>query len=118
MDAGADALVSLGVPRSRGVALVAVAEGVLAGSLRLEAGSNVLATRRALAGIPGIGQRTATAIVRRALDWPDAFPAADASLWRAAGVTSAEAMRTRAERWRPWRAYAALHLRLAARSAR
>lgn len=118
VDAGVETLVNVGVPRRGAAALVTVAERVAAGSLRLEPGSSVVATRRALAGIPGIGQRTATTIVMRTLDWPDAFPAEDASLWRAAGVTSARAMRACAERWRPWRAYAALHLRLAARSER
>ncbi len=38
---------------------------------------------------------------------PDAFPANDRMLQRAAGVTSAKALLSRAEQWRPWRAYAA-----------
>jgi AraC family transcriptional regulator of adaptative response / DNA-3-methyladenine glycosylase II len=42
----------------------------------------------------------ATAIITRALHWPDAFPSADNELEQ------------RAEAWRPWRAYAALHLGL------
>lgn len=49
----------------------------------------------------------------RALYWPDAFPALDAALQRAAGVSSAAELRERAEAWRPWRAYAAMHLWLA-----
>src|SRR5439155_1115582 len=38
---------------------------------------------------------------------PDAFDATDRVLQRTAGVTSAQALLTRAECWRPWRAYAA-----------
>jgi AraC family transcriptional regulator of adaptative response / DNA-3-methyladenine glycosylase II len=51
----------------------------------------------------------------RELREPDAFPAADIGLLR--GMTGADGRRpspaqlvSRAERWRPWRAYAALHL--------
>jgi methylated-DNA-[protein]-cysteine S-methyltransferase len=51
----------------------------------------------------------------RELREPDAFPAADIGLMRAtsdeSGVRpSPAALLARAERWRPWRAYAALHL--------
>jgi 3-methyladenine DNA glycosylase/8-oxoguanine DNA glycosylase len=49
----------------------------------------------------------------RALYWPDAFPVADPALRRAAGFASPAELRIRAERWRPWRAYAAMHLLLA-----
>jgi 3-methyladenine DNA glycosylase/8-oxoguanine DNA glycosylase len=50
--------------------------------------------------MPGIEPQAATAIVMRALHWPDAFSDDDARL------------QSLAERWRPWRAYAAAHLRL------
>jgi len=43
---------------------------------------------------------------------PDAFPASDRRLQRAAGVTSARALLARAEQWRPWRAYGAQLLSL------
>jgi 3-methyladenine DNA glycosylase/8-oxoguanine DNA glycosylase len=50
----------------------------------------------------------------RALREPDAFPAADVGLMRAlddgAGRPSAAALLARSQAWRPWRAYAALHL--------
>jgi AraC family transcriptional regulator of adaptative response / DNA-3-methyladenine glycosylase II len=54
-------------------------------------------------------------IALRALRDPDAFPAADLGLLRAiagpSGVRpSPTALLARAERWRPWRAYAAQHL--------
>jgi DNA-3-methyladenine glycosylase II/AraC family transcriptional regulator of adaptative response / DNA-3-methyladenine glycosylase II len=50
----------------------------------------------------------------RALREPDAFPAADIGLLRALATskgrpTPAELL-ARADAWRPWRAYAALHL--------
>jgi AraC family transcriptional regulator of adaptative response / DNA-3-methyladenine glycosylase II len=109
-DAGAAGLASHGIPRHRGEAVVAVARRMVEGRLRLEPGADIAAARRGLLEIGGIGDRRATAIVMRALYWPDAFPAADPVLQRAAGASSAEELRIRAERWRPWRAYAALHL--------
>jgi 3-methyladenine DNA glycosylase/8-oxoguanine DNA glycosylase len=69
-----------------------------------------MTTRRALMAIDGVGDLLATTIVMRALYWPDAFPSSDHALLRAAGASSPRVLRARAERWRPWRAYAALHL--------
>jgi len=51
----------------------------------------------------------------RELREPDAFPAADIGLLRAMATAdgrrpSPAELLSRAERWRPWRAYAALHL--------
>jgi AraC family transcriptional regulator of adaptative response / DNA-3-methyladenine glycosylase II len=49
----------------------------------------------------------------RALSHPDAFPAGDLILRRAASsddqLLSEKALRALAEPWRPWRAYAVLH---------
>ena len=110
--AGAPLLARLGVPPRSAEAIVAIARAVTDGALPLEPGADVPSTLRALAEVSGVGERTATAIVMRALQWPDAFPSSDASLQRAAGVTGASALRRVAERWRPWRAYAAAHLGL------
>ena len=109
-EAGASRLMALGLPRRRAESLAALAGEVACGALRLEPGSDVESIRRALRDIAGIGDRLATTLVMRALYWPDAFPASDAVLQRAAGVSSAAALRERAEAWRPWRAYAAMHL--------
>jgi probable HAF family extracellular repeat protein len=46
--------------------------------------------------------------------WPDAFPSSGAALQRAARVSGEAALLRRAERWRPWRGYAAGHLAAAA----
>ncbi len=108
--AEAPALAALGVPARRAEGLVAVARAVADGVLRLERSAEVPATLRALTEIPGLGPRTAAAIVVRALGWPDAFPSTDAALQRAAGVTGARALLRIAERWQPWRGYAAAHL--------
>jgi len=113
-EAGAVRLAARGLPSRRAEVLVAVARAVDEGTLRLEPGSDVAAALRALLAIDGVGDRLATAIVMQALHWPDAFPASDRALQRAAGASSATELLARAEAWRPWRAYAALHLRLGA----
>jgi AraC family transcriptional regulator of adaptative response / DNA-3-methyladenine glycosylase II len=104
-------MMELGVPVRRAEAVSSVAQAMADGALRLEPGCEVPATLEALTRIPGVDERTATAIVMRALHWPDAFWAADPELQRAAGVRGTEALRRVAERWRPWRGYAAAHLR-------
>jgi AraC family transcriptional regulator of adaptative response / DNA-3-methyladenine glycosylase II len=75
----------------------------------------------ALVALPGIGAWTAQYVALRALGEPDAFPAADLVLRRAASVNStpltARALEALAETWRPWRGYATLHLWRAAADA-
>jgi len=64
--------------------------------------------------LPGIGEWTAHYMAMRALSHPDAFPAADLILRRAAAGNGPElttkALTSLAEAWRPWRAYAVMHL--------
>ena len=68
-----------------------------------------------LRSMSGVGEWTAQYIAMRELREPDAFPATDIGLLRAmadAGgrrPTPAQLL-ARAENWRPWRAYATLHL--------
>jgi AraC family transcriptional regulator of adaptative response / DNA-3-methyladenine glycosylase II len=106
-------LAALGVPPRRAAALAAVARAVAMRTLQLEPGRDPVATRRALSELTGLRESIVTEIVMRALHWPDGFASGDAALARAAGVASARDLRGAAERWRPWRAYAVAHLRLA-----
>lgn len=46
----------------------------------------------------------------RALGWPDAFPHTDFGVKKALGLQEPRAVLDRAEAWRPWRAYAVMHL--------
>jgi len=117
-EAGPSGLVALGVPRRGAEAIASVARALAGGAVRLEPGGDAAATHRALLEMEGVGERLATMIVMRALYWPDAFPASDPALQRAAGASSRSALRAMAERWRPWRAYAAQHLWLHAEEPR
>lgn len=65
---------------------------------------------RRLTTLPGIGAWTAQYVAMRAIGWPDAFPEGDLGLRKAMGGLTPVRLRARAERWRPWRAYAAQHL--------
>jgi AraC family transcriptional regulator, regulatory protein of adaptative response / DNA-3-methyladenine glycosylase II len=108
-------LATLGVPRSRAATLSAIAAAVVADPQILGAGRSLAESVARLRQIPGIGEWTAQYIAMRQLREPDAFPAADIGLMRAMATadglrpTAAELL-ARAERWRPWRAYAAQHL--------
>jgi len=108
--AGEDRLARIGMPGARARTLGAIAAEAAAGRLALERGADLDATRAALLALPGVGPWTAEVIAMRALGAPDAFPAGDLGVWRALGVEGARAAEARAERWRPWRAYATAHL--------
>ena len=110
--ASGDELGQLGLVRQRQAAIHALAQAVSSGQIRLHAGADVAATMDALKALPGIGAWTADYIALRALRWPDAFPAGDVALQKALSPDgqrlTARAAEGRAERWRPWRAYAVI----------
>jgi AraC family transcriptional regulator of adaptative response / DNA-3-methyladenine glycosylase II len=111
-EAGVARLRTLGMSRRRADLLTRIAGALAERTLTLEPTSDVAATYTALMEIDGGDDTLATTIVMRALHWPDAFPASDAALLRATGMASAKQLHAQAEAWRPWRAYAAAHLRL------
>jgi len=108
---------SIGMPGSRADTIRGLARAVASGELELGAPLGLDAAVEQLTGLPGIGPWTAHYVALRALGEPDAFPAGDLGLRKALsenGKPLAErALRERAERWRPWRGYAALWLWLA-----
>jgi AraC family transcriptional regulator of adaptative response / DNA-3-methyladenine glycosylase II len=107
-------LASIGLPRARAETLRTLATAVASGSLALDAARGLDDLVAQLVSLPGIGDWTAHYVALRAGGEPDAFPASDLGLRRALarGGTplSAKALAREAEAWRPWRAYAALHL--------
>ena len=64
--------------------------------------------------IPGIGDWTAHYIAMRAMGEPDAFPAGDLGIIKALQNgdkrPTMKQIRERADKWSPWRAYAAMYL--------
>ncbi len=79
---------------------------------RIPVRKNVHFVRYALDGIAGIGPWTKAYIAMRLGD-PDAFPSSDLVLRRSYGkgrAISARELDRTAEKWRPFRAYMAIHL--------
>lgn len=104
-----DAIASLGIRAARAAAIRALARAVASGAVVLERPASADVVERLLA-LPGIGPWTAEVVAMRALGWPDAFPAGDLGVRRALDGATAKGARERAEPWRPWRAYGAMHL--------
>jgi AraC family transcriptional regulator of adaptative response / DNA-3-methyladenine glycosylase II len=100
----------IGLPASRAASIQALAREVASGALRIAPDADVRQVTAHLTDLPGVGPWTADYIAMRALHWPDAFPAGDLALQRAAGGLTASRLRKLAEPWRPWRSYAAMHL--------
>jgi AraC family transcriptional regulator of adaptative response / DNA-3-methyladenine glycosylase II len=109
--AGAD-LAGLGLTSARSRTLGALAQAVADGRLDLRAPVDEVIA--GLVALPGIGDWTAQYVALRAYGEPDAFPAADLVLRKAAAgkgaPLTARALAARAEAWRPWRGYAVFHL--------
>jgi AraC family transcriptional regulator, regulatory protein of adaptative response / DNA-3-methyladenine glycosylase II len=112
--AGDGALATIGLPRGRQETLRTMCDRLAGGDLVLDDRADRADVRGRLLAIPGVGPWTADYIALRALGDPDAFPAGDLGLRRAArglGLPAdAAALEARSERWRPWRRYAAHHL--------
>lgn len=108
--AGVEGIASRGIVTSRARAIAALAEAVAGGDLRLDPGADLARSMARLTSLPGIGEWTAQYVAMRALAWQDAFPHTDLGLRRALGEESPRRLLARAEAWRPWRAYAAMHL--------
>lgn len=102
-------LISLGLTGQRAQTVSDLAKAMCEGGLSLDSGAPVDSRIEALQAIPGIGPWTAQYIAMRALRDPDAFPHTDLGLLKATELRPRDLL-ARSQAWRPWRAYAALHL--------
>ena len=103
-------LIDRGLNRKRAESVQALARAAADGSVKLEPPVDLVAMRGALQELPGIGPWTAEYIAMRALGDPDAFPHSDLGLLNAMKLERPAALAALSEGWRPFRAYAALHL--------
>lgn len=104
---------NIGLVRSRAETIRRVAAAVHHGELQFDLAQDPSAFVDAMTAIRGVGDWTAQYVAMRALKNPDAFPGSDLGLIKAIeypGRVTAKELMTRAEEWRPWRAYAALLL--------
>lgn len=104
----------MSMPLTRAMTIQGLAQAVLDKKLAIDPAADPDRTVQQLKEIKGIGDWTAQYIAMRALRQPDAFPAADLGLIKAASgkerrLTPAQ-LEARAEAWRPFRAYAAVLL--------
>jgi AraC family transcriptional regulator of adaptative response / DNA-3-methyladenine glycosylase II len=107
---GPGRIARLGMPGARARTVVALARAAADGRLVLAPNADIEATLEALRALPGVGEWTAQYIAMRALSWPDAFPHTDLGVMKALGETGARRVLATGEAWRPWRAYAVMHL--------
>ena len=108
-------LAALGMPGARAAALRSLAAAVAADPMIFGPRRSLDEAIGKLRSLTGVGEWTAQYIAMRELREPDAFPASDIGLLRAMAGTDGRRpapveLLARAERWRPWRAYAAVHL--------
>jgi AraC family transcriptional regulator of adaptative response / DNA-3-methyladenine glycosylase II len=105
---------AVGMPRARAAAISSLGAAAAANPMLFEPTQELDDAIDRLTALPGIGEWTAQYIAMRAMREPDAFPAADIGLLRALatpeGRPTPAQLLARAEAWRPWRAYAALHI--------
>lgn len=103
----------LPMPRSRAVAIRDAARAVVTGEVDLATQDSATLVAQ-LTRIKGISEWTAQYVAMRAINDPDAFLHTDLLLRRVAkrrlSLATDKALLTRAEAWRPWRAYAGMYL--------
>ena len=100
----------VGIISARARAIRSLAAGLADGADVLTPAPDLDTALARLTALPGIGPWTAAYIAMRALREPDAFPDGDLVLDRALSVRTKREREARTSAWRPFRAYAAMHL--------
>lgn len=107
-------LAGLGITKARRAAISALAAAVVANPQLLAQWRGLEDTVQNLCALPGIGEWTAQSIAMRGFGEPDAFPSSDLALLRSmeklGEIVTKGNFEARSQGWRPWRAYAAMHL--------
>lgn len=108
---GAEALYG---PKRRIATVLGLATELAEGRLVLDPGCDPVELRRQLVALPGIGPWTAGCLAMRLLGDPDELLASDLAVRRGAGLLGLPSEQAdlvaHAQRWSPWRSYAANHL--------
>jgi AraC family transcriptional regulator of adaptative response / DNA-3-methyladenine glycosylase II len=103
-------LSKIGLPKARAECIRLLARAVRDRKLAFSGAVKAEEFLSQFSGLPGIGPWTAQYVLMRALGEPDAFPSGDLGLLRALGLRNPRELECRAQRWRPWRAYAAMYV--------
>ncbi|HWE97221.1 MAG TPA: AlkA N-terminal domain-containing protein [Tepidisphaeraceae bacterium] len=114
---GLKALTGLGMTAARAAAIAGIAAAANADPRLFDPRRDLTEAVSRLCQLPGVGEWTAQYIALRALGESDAFLAADVAIQRRFDRNgrrpTASQLLAHAQRWRPWRAYAMLHLWMA-----
>ena len=107
-------LTVIGLPKARARTISGVAAAVAEGRVGFHSEQSLEEFVANWTALKGIGDWTAQYIAMRAMNLPDAFPAGDLVIRKVLGhphepLTTPAAL-ARSASWRPWRAYAVLHL--------
>jgi 3-methyladenine DNA glycosylase/8-oxoguanine DNA glycosylase len=107
-------LAGTGLTSARMTAIQTFARAVVDGSIRLDRSQSLDDQLTSVVAVPGLGPWTAHYLALR-MGESDAFPSTDLGLRRSLEALTGAVMTPRAvgeiaERWRPWRAHAAIHL--------
>jgi AraC family transcriptional regulator of adaptative response / DNA-3-methyladenine glycosylase II len=113
-----DDVARIGMPGTRAQTIINLARYAAEGGLDIKPTCSLQQAVQQMRTVPGIGEWTAQYIALRALRFPDAFPAGDLGLQKAAARDDAlgsarlteKQLLARAGAWAPWRGYAALIL--------
>ncbi|WP_151631873.1 DNA-3-methyladenine glycosylase 2 [Noviherbaspirillum aerium] len=107
-------IAAIGLPQARAQTILNLARFAAEGGMQMRPGLTLAESVTRLRSVRGIGDWTAHYIALRALRFPDAFPAGDLGLQKAAagdgGRLTEKQLDARAADWSPWRGYAALAL--------
>jgi AraC family transcriptional regulator of adaptative response / DNA-3-methyladenine glycosylase II len=114
-DAVVEDIIKIGMPTSRAETIRNIARFAVDGGLSVYPTVGLQQAFEQMKSVRGIGEWTAQYIAMRALRFPDAFPAGDLGLQKAAAETpggrlTEKQLLARAADWSPWRGYAALIL--------
>lgn len=105
-----DAVATLGIIGARARSILALATALAESRLTLAPGGDLVDTVARLKALPGIGEWTAQYVAMRALSAADAFPHTDYGVMKALNEKNPRRVLVTAEPWRPYRAYAVMHL--------
>jgi AraC family transcriptional regulator of adaptative response / DNA-3-methyladenine glycosylase II len=107
-------LTGLGMTSARATTIAGIAAAAVADAHLFDPRRDLAEAVTRLCELPGVGEWTAQYIAMRALGESDAFLAGDVAIQRRFNRNgrrpTVPELLNRAERWRPWRAYAMLHL--------
>ncbi len=105
---------TLPMPEARKRTIHAVCAAIASGDVVLDPGVDPAEAEAALLALPGIGPWTASYVTMRALSLPDVFLPTDLGVRHGAAARGLPddpiELAAYADRWRPWRSYAVLHL--------